>query len=59
MGRLGRAVGRWRAWPAWAERARLAMGVLEFVGELYEHPQAGALYLCGADDHLAFGYNDR
>jgi len=45
------------SWPLWRDRVKLAVGVLEFVEEIYEHENAGALYLCSEDAETMFRFS--
>jgi len=44
------------ALPSWANRAKIGVGVLEFVAHIDAHDTAGPFFLCGTDE-TNIGYN--
>ncbi|KAA0719790.1 Protein FAM69B [Triplophysa tibetana] len=53
---LAGALNRWLA-PAWPHRARITIGLLEFVEEVF-HGVYGSFYMCDASSQRV-GYNDK
>jgi len=48
---------RW-LWPRWPDRAKVAVGLLEFTMEAYQHGSEGTFHMCNINESQV-GYNDK
>ena len=56
FGGFATAIRQWHQ-PSWTVRGKIAVGLLEFISEIYHHRSNGMVYICDASEN-SFGYTN-